>query len=305
MEKHNNRRFYSLNDFFKEKFNDKIFKVSLDGGFTCPNRDGKVAHGGCVFCSDSGSGEFTSNKIKSITEQIDEQIAFLKDKIKDKKVIAYFQNFTNTYGDVEYLRKIYTEALNHPMVLGLAIGTRPDCIPDETLFLLDEINKEHFMWIELGLQTSNDKIAKLINRGYNLSVYTETAKRLNEKNIKFVTHMIVGLPTESKEGVLETAKEIVRSKAWGIKIHSLHIIKGTRLEKLYKEIEFKVFSLEEYVDIVTTILKFIPKEMVVHRVTGDGKKDEVIEPLWSLNKRKVLNEIEKELKKREKYDGGL
>lgn len=299
MEKHNNRRFYSLNDFFKDEFKDKIFKVSLDGGFTCPNRDGKVAHGGCIFCSDAGSGEFAGNRRKSITEQIDEQLEFLKDKVKDKKVIAYFQNFTNTYGDVEYLREIYYEALNHPKVLGLAIGTRPDCIEDNTLELLKEINEKHFFWIELGLQTIDDKVAKIINRGYPLSTYIETSKKLKDSGIKFVTHMIVGLPTEEREDILNTAKCIVQSDAWGIKIHSLHIIKGTPLERLYNDKKFKVFTLDEYVDIVVTILKLLPDKMVVHRVTGDGKKDEVVEPKWSLNKRKVLNEIEKELKKRE------
>lgn len=299
MEKHNNRRFYSLNDFFKDEFKDKIFKVSLDGGFTCPNRDGKVAHGGCIFCSDAGSGEFAGNRRKSITEQIDEQLEFLKDKVKDKKVIAYFQNFTNTYGDVDYLREIYYEALNHPKVLGLAIGTRPDCIEADTLELLKEINEKHFFWIELGLQTIDDKVAKIINRGYPLSTYLETSKKLKDNDIKFVTHMIVGLPTEEREDILNTARYIVQSGAWGIKIHSLHIIKGTPLERLYNDTNFKVFTLDEYVDIVVTILKLLPDKMVVHRVTGDGKKDEVVEPKWSLNKRKVLNEIEKELKKRE------
>lgn len=299
MEKHNNRRFYSLNDFFKDEFKDKVFKVSLDGGFTCPNRDGKVAHGGCIFCSDSGSGEFTGNRKKTITEQIDEQLEFLKDKIKDKKVIAYFQNFTNTYGDVNYLREIYYEALNHPKVLGLAIGTRPDCIEDDVLDLLKEINEKYFFWIELGLQTIDDKVAKIINRGYPLSIYLKTSKKLSDNNIKFVTHMIVGLPGEERKDILNTAKCIAESGAWGIKIHSLHIIKGTPLEKLYEDKKFKIFTLDEYVDIVVTILKFLPDKMVVHRVTGDGKKDEVIEPKWSLNKRKVLNEIEKELKKRE------
>lgn len=299
MEKHNNRRFYSLNDFFKDEFKDKIFKVSLDGGFTCPNRDGKVAHGGCIFCSDAGSGEFAGNRRKSITEQIDEQLEFLKDKVKDKKVIAYFQNFTNTYGDVDYLREIYYEALNHPKVLGLAIGTRPDCIEADTLELLKEINEKHFFWIELGLQTIDDKVAKIINRGYPLSTYLETSKKLKDNGIKFVTHMIVGLPTEEREDILNTARCIVQSGAWGIKIHSLHIIKGTPLERLYNDTNFKVFTLDEYVDIVVTILKLLPDKMVVHRVTGDGKKDEVVEPKWSLNKRKVLNEIEKELKKRE------
>ena len=232
-----------------------------------------------------------------------EQLTLTREKIEKKyhahKFIAYFQNFTNTYGDVDYLREIYYEALNHPRVLGLAIGTRPDCIEDDTLELLKEINEKHFFWIELGLQTIDDKVAKIINRGYPLSTYLETSKKLKESGIKFVTHMIVGLPTEEREDILNTAKCIVQSGAWGIKIHSLHIIKGTPLERLYNDTNFKVFTLDEYVDIVVTILKLLPDKMVVHRVTGDGKKDEVVEPKWRLNKRKVLNEIEKELKKRE------
>ena len=299
MKKFNNRRFFSLNDYFKENFGEKIYKVSLDGGFTCPNRDGSVAHGGCIFCSEAGSGEFAANKIKSITEQIDEQLEFLKEKIQDGKVIAYFQNFTNTYGKVDYLRKIYYEALNHPRVMGIAIATRPDCIEDDALELLNEINNKYFMWLELGLQTSNDSVATLINRGYKYSVYESTTKKLNEKNIKFVTHMIIGLPTETKNDIINTAQKIIDSKSWGIKIHSLHIIKNTTLERLYNRNPFYIFTLEEYVDITVSILKMLPEKMVVHRTTGDGKKEDLVEPLWSLNKRKVLNEIEKELKKRE------
>lgn len=297
--KENNRRFYSLNDYFKETIGEKIYKVSLDGGFTCPNRDGSISKGGCIFCSDSGSGEFAGNKIKSITEQIEEQLVFLGDKVGEGKVIAYFQNFTNTYGKIEYLEKIYYEALNHPRVIGLAIGTRPDCISDKTIKLLESINNKYLLWIELGLQSSNDDIARKINRGHDYSIYKETCDKLKEKNIKFIAHMIVGLPNEEKESILKTAKDIVDSGAWGIKIHSLHIIKGTKMEDIYNTKPFKIFTLEEYVDIVVTILKMLPEKMVVHRVTGDGKKDEVIEPTWSLNKRKVLNEIEKELKKRE------
>lgn len=302
--KNNNRRFYSLNDFFKENFNEKIFKVSLDGGFTCPNRDGKVGYGGCIFCSATGSGEFTGTREKTITEQIDEQLEFLKDKIGDKKVMAYFQNFTNTYADVEYLRKIYYEALNHPKVFGLCIGTRPDCIDENIIKLLKEINNFYFLWVELGLQTSNDRVAKEINRGYDFSVYEKASKELVENGIKVVTHMIVGLPNEKIESIMKTAKDIVDSKVWGIKIHSLHILKNTLLAKKYLENPFKIYSLEEYVKIVVDILEMLPPKMVVHRVTGDGEKSEVIEPLWSLNKRKVLNEIEKELKRREVEKSG-
>lgn len=302
--KNNNRRFYSLNDFFKENFNEKIFKVSLDGGFTCPNRDGKVGYGGCIFCSATGSGEFTGTREKTITEQIDEQLEFLKDKIGDKKVMAYFQNFTNTYADIEYLRKIYYEALNHPKVFGLCIGTRPDCIDENIIKLLKEINNFYFLWVELGLQTSNDRVAKEINRGYDFSVYEKASKELVENGIKVVTHMIVGLPNEKIESIMKTAKDIVDSKVWGIKIHSLHILKNTLLAKKYLENPFKIYSLEEYVKIVVDILEMLPPKMVVHRVTGDGEKSEVIEPLWSLNKRKVLNEIEKELKRREVEKSG-
>lgn len=302
--KNNNRRFYSLNDFFKENFNEKIFKISLDGGFTCPNRDGKVGYGGCIFCSATGSGEFTGTREKTITEQIDEQLEFLKDKIGDKKVMAYFQNFTNTYADVEYLRKIYYEALNHPKVFGLCIGTRPDCIDENIIKLLKEINNFYFLWVELGLQTSNDRVAKEINRGYDFSVYEKASKELVENGIKVVTHMIVGLPNEKIESIMKTAKDIVDSKVWGIKIHSLHILKNTLLAKKYLENPFKIYSLEEYVKIVVDILEMLPPKMVVHRVTGDGEKSEVIEPLWSLNKRKVLNEIEKELKRREVEKSG-
>lgn len=304
MKKENNRRFYSLNDYFKEKFKEKIYKVSLDGGFTCPNRDGKISHGGCIFCSDSGSGEFAGSRIKPINEQIDEQLEFLNSKIGEGKVMAYFQNFTNTYGDVEYLRKIYYEALKHPRVMGIAIGTRPDCLGSDVIELLNEINKEYFLWVELGLQTSNDFIGLTINRGHDFKSYLDGAKALRDHNIKFVTHMIVGLPNETRESIIQTAKDIIDSGAWGIKIHSLHIIKDTKLAKAYEIKPFPIFSLEEYVDIVVTILKMLPEKMVVHRVTGDGKKEEVIEPIWSLNKRKVLNEIEKELKRRDIEENG-
>lgn len=300
IKKENNRRFYSLNDFFKENFGEKIFKVSLDGGFTCPNRDGKISKGGCIFCSDSGSGEFAGSRENTIYNQIEEQLEFLGDKIGEGKVIAYFQNFTNTYASVEYLRKIYEEALSHPRVMGLAIGTRPDCLEEDILDLLSELNRKTFLWIELGLQSSSDEVAQRINRGYKFEIYRESCKKLVEREIKFVTHMIVGLPNESVESIYKTADDIVNSGAWGIKIHSLHILKDTLLAKVYEKNPFYVFSLEEYVDIVTTILLKLPEKMVVHRITGDGKKDEVIAPLWSLNKRKVLNEIEKELKLRKR-----
>lgn len=301
----NNNRFYSLNDYFKENFHEKIYKVSLDGGFTCPNRDGKVARGGCLFCSESGSGDFAGNKTKPINEQIEEQLELISGKFSQGKVIAYFQNFTNTYGEVEYLRKIFYEALNHPRVMGLAIGTRPDCLPKDVLDLLSEINEKHFLWVELGLQTIDEGVAKIINRGYKLKVYVDSALELKKRNIKVVTHLIIGLPEEGDRGTLEGAKLVNSVGSWGIKIHLLHILKNTPLAIYYKNKPFKVFEMNEYIDYVVDILEVLNPSMVIHRLTGDGKKEDLIEPLWSLNKRAVLNGIHKRLKERETYQGRI
>ncbi|MEF9932904.1 MAG: TIGR01212 family radical SAM protein [Cetobacterium sp.] len=299
----NNRRFFSLNDYFKDKFNEKIYKVSLDGGFTCPNRDGKVATGGCLFCSESGSGDFAGNKTESINSQIEQQLNLIKDKFPTGKVIAYFQNFTNTYGEIKHLRKIFYEALAHERVIGIAIGTRPDCLPDEVLDLLSEINEKYFLWIELGLQTIDEKVIKIINRAYSTDVYIDAMKKLNLRNIKVVTHLILGLPEESKEGTFNAALLVAREKSWGIKLHSLHILKTTPLARYYEKQKFKVLTKEEYIEMIVDIIEVLPKDMVIHRLTGDGKSEDVIEPLWSLNKRDVLNRIEKELKNRNTHQG--
>lgn len=299
----NNDKFYKLNSFLKENFKEKIYKVSLDGGFTCPNRDGKISNKGCLFCSDKGSGEFAGDRCKTITTQIDEQIDFMKDKIGSSKVIAYFQNFTNTYGDVEYLRKIYYEALNHEKVIGIAIATRPDCLSDDVINLLDEINKKYFLWVELGLQTANDSIGKIINRGYDTKVYIDGCRILNEKNIKFVTHMIVGLPNEEKKDLYDTIDLINSVKSWGIKIHLLYILKNSKLLNYYQQNPFKIYEKDEYENIVIELLERLSPSIVVHRLTGDAKKDELFEPLWSLNKRGILNSIEKKLKSSKSYQG--
>lgn len=299
----NNERFYKLNTYLKEKFNEKIYKVSLDGGFTCPNRDGKISNKGCLFCSDVGSGEFAGNRKKSITEQINEQLEFIKNKVQDGKVIAYFQNFTNTYGNIEYLKKIYYEALSHERVIGIAIATRPDCLDDEIINLLDEINKKYFLWIELGLQTANDDIANIINRGYKTEVYIDIAKKLNEKNIKFVTHMIIGLPNEEKEDLYNTVKLINDVQSWGIKIHLLYILKNSNLLRYYEKTPFKIYEKEEYEDTIVELLNILSPKIVIHRLTGDAKKDELFAPLWSTNKRGILNSIEKKLKASNSYQG--
>jgi len=294
-----------LNDFLKEKFNEKIYKVSLDGGFTCPNRDGKVSRGGCIFCSENGSGDFTATKLKSIHAQIEEQIDLVSKKYKGDKYIAYFQNFTNTYAEVSYLRKIYEEALSHEKIVGLAIATRPDCLGDDVLELLAELNKKTFLWVELGLQTLNDDVAKYFNRAYETEIYKEASEKLNRLNIKFVTHIIIGLPKEENDDYLKTAIFAQNCGTWGIKVHLMYVVKNTPLEKLYLNGDLKVNTKEEYVEKVVNVLENISSEIVVHRLTGDGDRETLVAPLWSIKKIDVLNSIHKELKRRNTYQGKL
>ena len=294
-----------LNDFLKEKFNEKIYTVSLDGGFTCPNRDGKVSRGGCIFCSENGSGDFTATKLKSIHAQIEEQIDLVSKKYKGDKYIAYFQNFTNTYAEVSYLRKIYEEALSHEKIVGLAIATRPDCLEDDVLELLAELNKKTFLWVELGLQTLNDDVAKYFNRAYETEIYKEASEKLNRLSIKFVTHIIIGLPKEENDDYLKTAIFAQNCGTWGIKLHLMYVVKNTPLEKLYLNGDLKVNTKEEYVEKVVNVLENISSEIVVHRLTGDGDRETLVAPLWSIKKIDVLNSIHKELKRRNTYQGKL
>ena len=299
------RKIYMLNDFLKEKFNEKIYKVSLDGGFTCPNRDGKVSRGGCIFCSENGSGDFTATKLKSIHAQIEEQIDLVSKKYKGDKYIAYFQNFTNTYAEVSYLRKIYQEALSHEKIVGLAIATRPDCLGDDVLELLAELNKKTFLWVELGLQTVNDDVAKYFNRAYETEIYKEASEKLNRLNIKFVTHIIIGLPKEENDDYLKTAIFAQNCGTWGIKLHLMYVVKNTPLEKLYLNGDLKVNTKEEYLEKVINVLENISPEIVIHRLTGDGDRETLVAPLWSIKKIDVLNSIHKELKRRNTYQGKL
>ena len=299
------RKIYMLNDFLKEKFNEKIYKVSLDGGFTCPNRDGKVSRGGCIFCSENGSGDFTATKLKSIHAQIEEQIDLVSKKYKGDKYIAYFQNFTNTYAEVSYLRKIYQEALSHEKIVGLAIATRPDCLGDDVLELLAELNKKTFLWVELGLQTLNDDVAKYFNRAYETEIYKKASEKLNRLNIKFVTHIIIGLPKEEEDDYLKTAIFAQNCGTWGIKLHLMYVVKNTPLEKLYLNGDLKINTKEEYVEKVVNVLENISSEIVVHRLTGDGDRETLVAPLWSIKKIDVLNSIHKELKRRNTYQGKL
>lgn len=287
-------KYTTLNSYLKEKFGCKVYKISLDCGFTCPNRDGSLGYGGCIFCSEGGSGDFAESRSMSVTKQIEAGKEKVKNKIKSGKYIAYFQAFTNTYADVNTLEKLYTEAINHPDIVALSVATRPDCLEQEKVELLGRLNKIKPIFVELGLQTVNEKTAKYIRRGYTLDVYDDAVERLHEQGINVVTHIIIGLPYETKEDMLSSVKYVCKVTD-GIKLQLLHILKGTDLAKDYCEHKFEVLTLEEYTDIIAECVKIIPENVVIHRLTGDGAKKDLIAPLWSANKKKVLNTINKRL----------
>lgn len=299
----NDKRYHTLDYEMKKIFGEKTIKLSIDGGFTCPNRDGTIGSKGCIFCSERGSGDFNSNRDKSITAQITEQKQIMSKKWKSNTYIAYFQSYTNTYDTVENLRKKFYEALSCENIKGLAIATRPDCINEEIIKLLEELNSKTFLWIELGLQSIHDRTASFIRRGYNQAQFKKAYEMLKSKNIKTVVHLIVGLPTESKDQYLETIKYISKKEIWGLKLHMLHILKNTDLETYYNRNNFKILTRDEYINVVCDSLELLNPSMVIHRLTGDGKKSDLIEPLWTLDKLKVLSEIDKELKLRNSYQG--
>ncbi len=287
-------KYTTLNSFLKEKFGTKVYKIALNGGFTCPNRDGKIDTRGCIFCSKGGSGDFAESPELSITEQIENGKKRLEKKIKNGKYIAYFQAFTNTYAPVEKLKAIFTEAINHPDIVALSIGTRPDCLGDDILALLGELNKIKPIFVELGLQTVNESTAKYIRRGYTLDVYDKAVEDLHKIGINVVTHIILGLPGESKEDMLKSVEYACRVTD-GIKLQLLHVLKGTDLATDYEQGKFEVLSLEEYTDIIVDCVKIIPQDVVIHRLTGDGAKKDLIAPLWSADKKTVLNTINRAL----------
>lgn len=284
----------TLNQYLKDKFGCKVYKIAIDGGFTCPNRDGKIDTRGCIFCSKGGSGDFAESRELSITEQIEKGKERVSKKTKDGKYIAYFQAFTNTYAPVERLRKLYTEAINHPDIVAISIGTRPDCLGDDVLELLSELNKIKPIFVELGLQTIHEETAKYIRRGYTLDVYDKAVEELHKIGINVVTHIIIGLPNETTEQILETVKYVCNVTD-GIKLQLLHIIKNTDLAKDYEKGLFLVLSLEEYAEIIRKCVEIISENVVIHRLTGDGAKKDLIAPLWSADKKKVLNTINKTL----------
>ncbi len=288
--------YLSFNKYLKDKFGQKVYKISLDGGFTCPNRDGKIDTRGCIFCSKGGSGDFAQNRDLSITEQIESGKKRVEKKIKSGKYIAYFQAFTNTYAPVEILRAKYSEAINHPDIVALSIATRPDCLVDGVIELLDEMNKIKPVFVELGLQTIHSDSAKYIRRGYSLEVYNEAVKKLKNIGVNIVVHIILGLPNESENDMLETVKYVCESGANGIKLQLLHVIAGTDLAKDYEKGLFKTLEFDEYVELIAKCVAIIPKNIVIHRLTGDGAKKDLIAPLWSADKKRVLNAINKALR---------
>ena len=285
---------HMISKYLKAYFGEKTVKLSIDGGFTCPNRDGTKGSGGCIFCSADGSGDFASN--------IEAQIQLLSAKWPDAKYLAYFQNHTNTYAPVSVLRQKFYAALNHPKISGIAIATRPDCLEEPVLDLLSEINQTHFLWVELGLQTMHEKTAALINRCYPLSVYDDAISALNSRGIKTVVHLILGLPGETAEDMEQSVRYVCQSGAWGIKLHMLNVVKGSRMEVTHPD--YCSFStIEEYVNLVCDLIEIIPPEMTIHRLSADAPRKILISPPWSYKKRTILNSIHAELAKRGSKQG--
>ena len=298
-----NKRYHTLDYHYKNKFGKKIFKISLNAGFSCPNIDGTVGYGGCIYCSKLGSGEFAGNKEESIEKQFNEIKTMMHQKWREGSYIAYFQARTNTYAPIDELKKVYEKALSMENVVGLSIGTRPDSITEECLNYLEELSKRTYLTIELGLQTIKEETSKLINRCHTLNCFEEMVKKLRERNINVVVHIINGLPYETKEDMINTVKYLNRLDIQGIKIHMLSILKDTPLEKLYYKDNFPILSKEEYIDIVINQLEYLRPEIVIHRITGDPKIEELVEPKWLIKKFCVLNDIDKEMVRRNTYQG--
>ena len=296
--------YLGANAYLKKRFGGKVYRLSLDGGMTCPNRDGTKGHGGCIFCN-GGSGTFSEGLKESVTLQLEEAKKRIRRKTNADQYIAYFQSFTNTYAPVDYLRALFTEAIENPEVVVLSIATRPDCLPDEVIALLRELNERKPVWIELGLQTIHEKTADYIRRGYPLSVYEDAVRRLKGAGIEIITHVILGLPGESKEDMLATCRYLAHSpyRPDGIKLQLLHVLKDTDLYKDYEKGAFSVLSLEEYLDILTACVMELPPDMVIHRMTGDGPRALLADPLWSLDKKRVLNTINAAFRTGDIYQG--
>lgn len=276
--------FYSVNEYLKGTYGVKMYKLALNGGMNCPNRDGLIDTRGCIFCSAGGSGDFACTNV-------DDAKKLISNKYTGNNFIAYFQSYTNTYADVSYLRNLFMPVINNPDVKILSIATRPDCLDDSVITLLDELNKIKPVWIELGLQTIHKKTSDYIRRGYELDIFTDAVKRLNNSDIKVIVHMILGLPGESDEMMLDTARFIANSVAWGIKLQLLHVLKGTDLADDYNNHLFETMTMDNYIRLIGRIIELLPPDMVIHRLTGDGPKKILIAPLWSADKKRVHNSL--------------
>lgn len=298
-----NKRYHTFNYYLKNKYHCKVAKVSLNAGFTCPNRDGTKGVGGCIFCSNSGSGDFAGNVQDSLETQFKNISMMLQRKWPNCKYIAYFQANSNTYGPVEKLKNCVEPFLNKKDVVAISIATRPDCLSDEILKYLDEINQKCDLWIELGLQTIHDQSANLINRGHNYQEFLDGLNKLRQLNINTCVHIINGLPFETKEMMLETAKEVGKLDIQALKIHMLYVIKDTKLHKMYQDHLFKMLSRDEYIDLVSEQLSYLPANIVIERLTGDGNADDLIAPDWSIKKVTILNDIDKLMVKKNYYQG--
>ena len=297
------KRYHTFNEQLRERFGEKIFKVSLDAGFTCPNRDGRLGNGGCIYCSDRGSGDFAGEQGLSIHNQFIEVTERMKKKWPKAKYIAYFQAYTNTYATVERLREVYEEALVEENVVGLSISTRPDCLPDDVLDYLEELNQRTYLWVELGLQSIHDRTMEWIKRGHNYAQFLKGLEKLHSRGIRVCVHIILGLPGETKTDILATAQAVAKMPLQGIKIHLLHVLRGTSLATMYQHEPFDLMTKEDYVELVVDILEILPPEVIIHRLTGDGPPNDLIGPLWSRKKWEVLNAIDAELVRRDTWQG--
>jgi radical SAM protein (TIGR01212 family) len=297
------KRYHSLNYFLREKFKSKVYKISLDAGFSCPNRDGSISNGGCIFCSERGSGDYAGDSRLSIHEQFDSIKRMMEKKWKEGKYIAYFQAYTNTYAPLDVLRQKYTEAVNEEDVVALAIATRPDCLQDDVLDLLEELSKKVYVWVELGLQTSNEETAVRINRGYTMDVFEDALSRLRSRGIDTVCHVIFGLPGETTGDMMETVRYLAGKDIQGVKLHLLHLMKDTPMVELYEQGQLEFMEQDEYIDLVCRAISVLPPQVVIHRLTGDSPRALLIGPMWSLKKWEILNSIDSRMKEHDLYQG--
>ena len=297
------KRYYSLDYYLKKTYGEKLYKISLDGGMTCPNRDGTLGTHGCIFCSRGGSGDFAASRTLSVTEQIEAGKQQSAKKYTGSSYIAYFQAYTNTYASLEYLETLYMEAITHPDIRILSIATRPDCLSEKILDLLENLNRIKPVWVELGLQTIHEESARYIRRGYELPVFENAVSELRKRGIDVIVHTILCLPNETEQDILQTIEYLNHQDIQGIKLQLLHVLRGTDLAAWYENPGFPVFTEEEYIDLVIDCITLLPPRITIHRMTGDGPKNLLIAPLWSGNKRLVLNQMHKRLKERGAWQG--